>query len=200
MRRTTVRFTSLAGLQPWGVRPGPDLRSAHQKLEDAKGDFVAEIRAIKSDYAKASPFANMTSKDAVTALALDLGADIPDDSDGAESDYESDEETKRKQISWGVLNKKGQEACERICLEKTVDALFVARKYRHLYVFIQCSLTSSRLHAGYQGPTRTRASTEASTTTSLAWLVVGESIMCNSGSTASWFSSTAANGKRMCAG
>ena len=55
----------------------------------------------------------MTSKQAVTHVALSLGADLPADSDSDGSDFSDDKKRQTNSITWGVMSKKGQEACDR---------------------------------------------------------------------------------------
>lgn len=126
----------LSGLVPYDWLSVIDNRTIDEKISAAIPLFVNEIQRIKQKYSHPTPSANMTPQQRVEHLALSFGADVPFDDD-QQSDYSDDEraeekaEEKRK-ITWGVLNKQGQDACDRICVPATTRALFVARRFRHL--------------------------------------------------------------------
>jgi hypothetical protein len=95
---------------------------------------VKDIKALKR-YRKPTEAANMTSKQAVSHLALSLGGDVPDDSgdDSGDGDASDDEVKGRAKtlITWGALTGKGQDACDKTCQSHVVQALFVAQRFRH---------------------------------------------------------------------
>jgi hypothetical protein len=110
-----------------------DNRTIDQKISAAIPLFVNEIQRIKQKYSRPTPSANMTPQQRVEHLALSFGADVPFDDD-QQSDYSDDERAEeKKEITWGVLNKRGQDACDRICVPATTRALFVARRFRHWF-------------------------------------------------------------------